>query len=144
MSGCGCSIRTPSANALGSSATPRAASMATTSRAEWPVASTTASPVTEEPSARTTPAARPPLTTRSTTRAPKRTSTPTDSSRARIALTTTGSLFEPMCGRPSIRMASGAPCSASTSMTSRTSPRLCARVYSFPSEYVPAPPSPKQ
>ena len=49
-------------------------------------------------------------------------------SRSRSAVITFGSLFEPMCGRASTRIASGAPCSARISITSRMSPRLCARV----------------
>ncbi len=144
ISGCGCSMRTPIANALASSVTPARPSIACTSRAEWPVATTTARPMISPPSASRTPIARPPWITSSVARAPNRISLPALASFSRSAVITLGSLLEPTCGRASTRISCGAPCNARISMTSRTSPRLCDRVYSLPSEYVPAPPSPKQ
>jgi hypothetical protein len=58
ISACGCSMRTPTANGLAASATPASTSSGQTSRAEWPVATTTARPVSCRPSANRTPATR--------------------------------------------------------------------------------------
>ena len=54
-----------------------------------------------------------------------------------------GSLSVPICGWASTRMAVEAPCWQNTLSILSTFPRFLLRVYSFPSEYAPAPPSPK-
>ena len=138
-------MRTPMANALRSSATPRCLRRAKTSRAEWPQARMTAragmctarpSWVTVTP--RTAPRA---SSSMSVTCVRKRTSPPHERMRATMLVTTSGRTSEPMCGLASQRMSRGEPASTSVRRTRRCRGFLVP-VLSLPSENVPAPPSP--
>ncbi len=80
----------------------------------------------------------------SVTRELKCTSPPQSIMVFRMAFITAGSRSVPICGCASTRMSSDAPCWASMLSILSTDPRFLLLVYNFPSEYAPAPPSPKQ
>ena len=158
MSDCGCSMRKPIENGLGSRWTPRDCSMAKVSRALWPSAKTTwsaaiSSPVSAASAARpslraavrivTRPRSAPLSMRTSTRRAPKRTSPPSRSISWRMRSTTPTSRKVPMCGLATKRISSGAPARTNSSITLRVRWRgSLIWLHSLPSEKVPAPPSP--
>ena len=81
--------------------------------------------------------------TKSVTFASKRTSPPRDLISSLIPATTFLKRSVPICGLFSYKISSGAPCSTKVSKTNLFLPNLSfTKVFSFPSENVPAPPSP--
>ena len=81
--------------------------------------------------------------TKSVTFASKRTSPPRDLISSLIPATTFLKRSVPICGLFSYKISSGAPCSTKVSKTNLFLPNLSfTMVFSFPSENVPAPPSP--
>ena len=111
------------------------------SRAEGPVASRTTGDRTSSPPARRTPRTSPSDTDNSSTRAPNRTVAPREASSARIRRQKCRSRSVPTCGFASLT-SPGIPANSAkvdTTWSTRGSP---IRVVSFPSENVPAPPSP--
>ena len=74
---------------------------------------------------------------------PNRTSPPWARMVCRMCFTTFTRISVPICGFPSYKMDAGAPASTKIRSTSRFLPSLSfTSVFSFPSEKVPAPPSP--
>ena len=138
---CGCSIRTPMAKGFCSKAKPFSYSMVKVSLALCPNASTTS-----EASRRSFPLISTPVTMPfsekiSVTLEKKRTSPPKDMIFCRISFTTPRSKSVPMWGLLSYKISFGAPAATNSSSTFRHLGSLM-RVVSFPSENVPAPPSP--
>ena len=81
--------------------------------------------------------------TKSVTFASKRTSPPRDLISSLIPATTFLKRSVPICGLFSYKISSGAPCSTKVSKTNLFLPNLSfTKVFNFPSENVPAPPSP--
>ncbi len=139
-------MRTPTENGFCSIVTPAACTASNVSRAECPQASTTrraairsAAPV--RPSSTSTPVTAPPAKRTPASCAWKRTSPPASSIWRRIVRTTSTSRSVPMCGFACQRISSGAPMPTNQRSTWRAIGFLMF-VVSFPSENVPAPPSP--
>ncbi|MPN18564.1 hypothetical protein SDC9_165924 [bioreactor metagenome] len=93
------------------------------------------------PSESTTPSTCPPSTKMSETLAKKRTSPPRERIFSRILCTTLCNKSVPIWGFASYKISSGAPAATNSSKTLRQRGSLM-RVVNFPSEKVPAPPSP--
>ena len=134
-------MRTPTANGFASMCTPAPWSIAYVSRAECPIPRNTArAGICSDPftvSAAICPA----VIVMSVTCAPKRTSPPIAIIFSRRHFTTVRSTSVPICGFCRYRISSGAPAATNASMISfMRGSRL--RAVSFPSENVPAPPSP--
>ena len=114
------------------------------SLAEWPGASTSASqPSAYRPAGPSTwrPVSRSPTYSRPARQWPNRTSQPSSSSSSRRLLTTWRKISVPMWGLWDQRTSSGAPAEISVSSTAEIRGSWVP-VVSFPSEKVPAPPSP--
>ena len=112
---------------------------------ECPAASTTALAATTAPSASVTPHASPVFGSRFTRahRTPNLNSTPSPSKYFLAVRKIRTKRSVPKCGLPSTRMFSGAPNATSACNTARTRSLFRPiRVVSFPSDHVPAPPSP--
>ena len=143
---CGCSIRTPTANALGCITTPCSLSSINVSLALCPVASITASHAICEilpACSYSTPQMRSPCKRNLTKRVSKCTVAPSAKISSRIDCTTSRSLSVPICGFCIYKISSGAPCATKHSSTFRFLPEgSFTIVLSLPSEKVPAPPSP--
>ena len=144
ISDCGCSARTPIANAFGAIETPFSYSIRAVSRAPCPIARISAAhgSQTDSSPCRTSAAVTAPsVVLRSASFAEKRTSPPAASILFRRFPTTVRSRSVPICGFARYAISSGAP----LLMRSPRTPSMCGsrmRVVSFPSENVPAPPSP--
>ena len=141
---CGCSTRTPTANAFGCMATPAWNNIRYVSRAPWPMARTSAAQgirSSRPPHFTRTPLSVPPSCSRPQSVVEKRTSPPIASIFCRRWETTSRRRSVPICGLARYAISAGAPCSTSTRSTLAARGSLM-RVVSFPSENVPAPPSP--
>ena len=141
MSPCGCSTRKPTANALADILTPRESNILSVSLAECPMASTRSAHGISSPPARRTARTRPPSAATSATSAPKRTSAPSETSSSRIRRQKPFRRSVPTCGLASVRRP-GSPANSPKIPTTWETSGSPMRVVSFPSENVPAPPSP--
>ncbi len=136
-------MRTPTAKDLGLRLTPRCFNMAKVSLALCPGARMAAPTGNSSPSLRISPVSSPRLITRSVTLVEKRKLPPRRIISSRRLSTTLRRTSVPMWGLATYKISSGAPNCTKVSKTKRLRPSLSlTRVFSFPSEKVPAPPSP--
>ena len=143
---CKCSIRTPTAKSLAHICTPRARSISNVSRALCPIASTKTDGVSTSSLpvliSCTTALCNFPFCKRTSFKSVwKRTSPPLARIYSRMFFTMVFKLSLPICGFCNHKISSGAPNCTNVFNTSPFN-ALCVCVLSFPSEKVPAPPSP--
>ncbi len=139
---CGCSMRSPTAKDLASIGTRSLCSISKVSRALCPMARITIPLRISSPFAKT-PVTRFSSVRRAVTCEPKRTSPPQSVICLRRCSTTWIRMSVPMWGFASYRISFGAPASTKMRRTSRIRPfGSLTVVVNFPSEKVPAPPSP--
>ena len=140
---CECSARIPTAKAFASIGTWSAFRYVNVSLALCPIASTALVVWSCSQWLTSTPHSVPSSTKSPVTFAPKRTSPPISIIKSRIPTTTCFKISVPICGLLSYKMCAGAPNSVKIRSTSLFLPYLSfTSVLSFPSEKVPAPPSP--